>query len=254
MTTKNPSFKTYSATNRKGSNSHETSPLHSSKTKKETIYNRYQPAELDSHLRVSSKSSTRKQDTQPLTTNVFINNLNVQINSSQNQQKRINTPLSATISNRKNSKQYGQLSQKEEAALAEYRESKSRQKGRVPSAPITFEEALPPNMLHGASFDLRKNGLAIIPRHNSEGYFSFNLESKMYLASNELSKSGYMAKFKGSDPNNKFALKSPAKVFSQQETNTKFKKPNTRTQQKSFDLNAGVPLGKYTPYLSINTH
>ena len=81
----------------------------------------------------------------------------------------------------------------------------------------------------------------------------------MIIANNELARSSYIPKFKGSDPSNKFSLRSPPKVFSQQQESststtaaTKFKKPNGRGNQKSFDINAGAgPLGKYTPYLSI---
>jgi len=51
---------------------------------------------------------------------------------------------------------------------------------------------------------------------------------------------------------NKFSMRSPPKILAAIEPN-KFKKPNSRSQQKSFDVNAGpitAPITKYTPYLS----
>lgn len=238
---KNLNYRAPSASHKKGSYSHESSPLHTYKTKKDTS-NCFQPSELDTNLRLSSKAAIKKTESRPLTANVFINNLNVQINSSQANQKKMAVPLSASITNRKNSKQYSALTQKEEAALAAFREGKSKQK--IKSVHSSLEDAMSSSITGGMSYDLRKNPMALVSRHNSE-------------ASNDLARSSYIPKFKGSDPSNKFALRSPPKVFSQGEsalvstaTAAKFKKPNTRGTQKSFDVNAGGPLGKYTPYLN----
>lgn len=165
--TKNPNYRASSATHKKGSYSHESSPLHTYKAKKESASNPFQPTDLDTQLRLSSKVGTKKVEARPLTANVFINNLNVQLNSSQVNQKKPGVPLSASITNRKTSKQYSALTQKEEAALAAFRDGKSKQK--LKGQQTSFDEAMASSMHGGASFDLRKNALNLMPRHNSEG-------------------------------------------------------------------------------------
>ena len=164
---KNLNHRPLSASNRKGTFSHEPSPLHSSKVKKDNqAY--FQPPELDSRLRISSRQNVRKNDGKVLGTNLFINNLNVQINPSQpTHQKKVSAPLAVAITNRKNSKQYAGLSQKEEAALAEYRNDKIKTKdGRPPSG---IRDNIPQSILGNSLYEIRKNPVAIIPKHHTEG-------------------------------------------------------------------------------------
>ena len=162
---KNPNYKPSANSSRKGSYSHEASPLHSSKLKKES-HNVFQPSDLDSNLKSSLKSGVKKNEPKLLTANVFINNLSVHMNGSQLHQRKISAPLSATIANRKNSKQYAGLSQKEEAALAEYRQSKLSQRG----IQTTGSDTIPKKVLSGPTqYEFQKNQVALVPKQNNEG-------------------------------------------------------------------------------------
>lgn len=233
---RNPLYKPASSSSRKGYHSYEASPLHSSKLRKEN--NMYVPpaGNLENHLRASSKSGVRKNDPKLVGTNVFINNLNVHISNMHNHQRRV-APPSASVTNRKNSKPYTMPSN-EEVSLTEYRDAKRKQ-SRERVAHTSFEETLQTN--HNTNSN--SNYEVVKKTHISLG-------PKQIEALNELQRSNYIPKFKSTDPTNKFTMRSPPKILAAIEPN-KFKKPNSRSQQKSFDVNAGPgPITKYTPYLN----
>jgi len=230
--TKNLNHRPVSASGRKGTYSHDPSPLHSNKSKKET--HPFNPPDLHSQLRMSSKSATKKTDPKFLANNLFINDLNAQLDRAHPiQQRKLSAPITAAITNRKNSKQYFGLTHKEEAALHDYKATKTKTRDGRP--PTGLEENMPsPHILGSSLYELRKNQMAFIPKHTDD-----------YTRNNN-----YIPKFKGTDPSNKFNLKSSPKSIPQPDsTGTKFKKPNSRGQQKSFDINAGT-ANKFTPYIS----
>jgi len=230
--TKNLNHRPVSASGRKGTYSHDPSPLHSNKSKKET--HPFNPPDLHSQLRMSSKSATKKTDPKFLANNLFINDLNAQLDRAHPiQQRKLSAPITAAITNRKNSKQYFGLTHKEEAALHDYKATKTKTRDGRP--PTGLEENIPsPHILGSSLYELRKNQMAFIPKHTDD-----------YTRNNN-----YIPKFKGTDPSNKFNLKSSPKSIPQPDsTGTKFKKPNSRGQQKSFDINAGT-ANKFTPYIS----
>ncbi len=161
--TKNLNHRPVSASGRKGTSSYEPSPLHSNKTKKES--HPFQPPDLHSQLRMASKSATKKTDPKFLSNNLFINDLNAQMSHVHPiQQRKLSAPITAAITNRKNSKQYFGLTHKEEAALNDYKASKTKTRDGRP--PTGLEENMPsPHILGSSLYELRKNQMAFIPKH-----------------------------------------------------------------------------------------
>jgi serine/threonine protein phosphatase PrpC len=216
----------YSASQRKGTHSQESSPLNSSNARKDHN-NIFQIPDLNSQFKYMTKNANKGNDVKLLTTNVFINNLNIQIKP-QNNQKKLIMPGSDLSSGKKTSKLSPYTPLQEES-----KNQKLHEAPKVQGGSDIAEKNTHSHLFSGSPYNSKRDLASLLSRNSDNGNVRnpFDLQTGV----SDLARTNYLAKMKGNDNILKNSFKSPTKLYSPFDANLK-KKTHTKNQ-KSLDMN-----------------